>query len=96
MRAADPQAVLCPPLETTVFLVLTVDAGAVDRFRDLLTKMVEPATIVAERRAQPNRSSATSPRAGASWLRPAGAASSSARQVRRCPGLPNAAQTRSR
>jgi putative iron-dependent peroxidase len=36
MRAADPQAVLGLPTETAVFLVLTVDAGAEDRFRDLL------------------------------------------------------------
>ena len=36
MQAADPQSVLCPPLETAVFLVLTVDAGAEDQLRDLL------------------------------------------------------------
>ncbi len=36
MQAADPQAVLSSPIETAMFLVLTVDAGAEDRFRDLL------------------------------------------------------------
>jgi hypothetical protein len=35
MQAPDPQAVLGLPTETSVFLLLTVDGGAEDRFREL-------------------------------------------------------------
>jgi hypothetical protein len=35
MYAAHPQAVLSASIETAVFVMLTVDAGAEDRFRDL-------------------------------------------------------------
>jgi hypothetical protein len=42
MQAPDPQAVLGLPTETSAFLVLTVDAGAEDRFRDLLADVSPP------------------------------------------------------
>lgn len=36
MQAAEPQAVLTPPTEAAIFLVLTVDVGSEDAVRDLL------------------------------------------------------------